>query len=111
MNKLLVNHLLIKSPDDSTEALYRSGIPSPTNSINHCGYKSDRYQYLVKKYLFLSFNALAFNKLKQLDFVLQTTKITINNTPPASRKISAPRGVTRFWRPEKSFAILVGGQL
>ncbi len=24
-----------------------------------------------------------------------------NNTPPASRQISAPRGVTRFWGAEK----------
>lgn len=27
--------------------------------------------------------------------------ITGNNTPPASRQISAPRGVTRFWGDEK----------
>lgn len=25
------------------------------------------------------------------------TRISLNNTPPASRKISAPRGVTHFW--------------
>ncbi len=27
--------------------------------------------------------------------------IASNNTPPASRQISAPRGVTRFWGTEK----------
>ncbi len=29
------------------------------------------------------------------------TRICCNNTPPASRKISAPRGVTRFWGVKK----------
>ena len=36
-----------------------------------------------------------------LDLVPQITIIGANNTPPASRKNSAPRGVTRFWRAEK----------
>lgn len=30
--------------------------------------------------------------------------IADNNTPPASRQISAPRGVTRFWAP-KNFKV------
>lgn len=30
-----------------------------------------------------------------------STIISRNNTPPASRQISAPRGVTRFWGPNK----------
>ncbi|KJS04967.1 MAG: hypothetical protein VR73_13450 [Gammaproteobacteria bacterium BRH_c0] len=31
-----------------------------------------------------------------------------NNTPPASRQISAPRGVTRFWGYEKAVAVVIG---
>ena len=37
----------------------------------------------------------------QLDKTKSFTIIVTNNTPPASRKISAPRGVTRFWGIEK----------
>ncbi|SFJ74923.1 hypothetical protein SAMN04488079_10157 [Methylophaga sulfidovorans] len=38
---------------------------------------------------------------KLLDIKPQRTIITPNNTPPASRQLSAPRGVTRFWGGEK----------
>ena len=34
---------------------------------------------------------------KIIEFAHKKLIITINNTPPASRKISAPRGVTHFW--------------
>ena len=33
---------------------------------------------------------------KEIDLVKQNTILASNNTPPASRKISAPRGVTCF---------------
>lgn len=38
-------------------------------------------------------------KLSQVSFALRlfSNKILGNNTPHASRKISAPRGVTCFW--------------
>ncbi|HFD0457611.1 TPA: hypothetical protein ACF1KQ_004587, partial [Salmonella enterica subsp. enterica serovar London] len=38
---------------------------------------------------------------KPLDIKPQRTIISPNNTPPDSRQLSAPRGVTRFWRLEK----------
>jgi hypothetical protein len=38
---------------------------------------------------------------KLLDIKPQRTIISTNNTPPASRQLSAPRGVTRFWGFEK----------
>lgn len=38
---------------------------------------------------------------KPLDIKPQRTIISSNNTPPASRQLSAPRGVTRFWWGEK----------
>lgn len=38
---------------------------------------------------------------KPLDIKPQRTIISPNNTPPASRQLSAPRGVTRFWGFEK----------
>ncbi len=34
---------------------------------------------------------------KRVEFGNSTPIIPHNNTPPASRKNSAPRGVTRFW--------------
>ncbi|HBA65405.1 MAG TPA: hypothetical protein DCZ48_04360, partial [Methylococcaceae bacterium] len=71
--------------------------------------KRDRRQCFAIKYLFISFNMLYVDKLKQLDFVLHNTKMITNNTPPASRQISAPRGVTRFWGQEKSAAEVAGG--
>ena len=40
---------------------------------------------------------LAYHTQKQLDLTSQSTIIDVNNTPPASRQTSAPRGVTRFW--------------
>lgn len=33
--------------------------------------------------------------------IKQNTILASNNTPPASRQISAPRGVTRFWASQK----------
>ena len=39
--------------------------------------------------------------LAVLDNCRGMTTISVNNTPPASRQISAPRGVTRFWGAEK----------
>lgn len=38
---------------------------------------------------------------KVVELVKQNTILVSNNTPPASRKISAPRGVTCFWGAEK----------
>lgn len=38
---------------------------------------------------------------KVVELVKQNTILASNNTPPASRKISAPRGVTCFWGTEK----------
>ena len=37
----------------------------------------------------------------RVDLFLQYITLGFNNTPPASRQISAPRGVTRFWGAEK----------
>lgn len=34
-----------------------------------------------------------------------------NNTPPASRQISAPRGVTCLWGTEKSSSVLAEGAI
>lgn len=42
-----------------------------------------------------------FSPLMVLDNCQGKAIIANNNTPPASRQISAPRGVTRFWGAEK----------
>lgn len=34
---------------------------------------------------------------KELELEIKNAIICNNNTPPASRQISAPRGVSRFW--------------
>jgi hypothetical protein len=34
---------------------------------------------------------------KELELETKSAIICNNNTPPASRQISAPRGVSRFW--------------
>ncbi len=39
--------------------------------------------------------------LSVLDNCQGKATMVSNNTPPASRQISAPRGVTRFWGAEK----------
>lgn len=39
-----------------------------------------------------------------LTFVCYTPTFRRNNTPPASRRISAPRGVTHFWASQKPIA-------
>jgi hypothetical protein len=50
--------------------------------------------------LFGRLSAIADSK-KMVELVKQNTILASNNTPPASRKISAPRGVTCFWGTEK----------
>jgi hypothetical protein len=59
------------------------------------------YQQVINTVIATSFKTARCNK-KQLDLTLQNTIMRFNNTPPASRQISAPRGVTRFWGREKS---------
>jgi hypothetical protein len=44
---------------------------------------------------------LADGKEKVLELEARSTILTVNNTPPASRKTSAPRGVTCVWATEK----------
>lgn len=36
-------------------------------------------------------------KRRAFDITVKVPRIQANNTPPATRKISALRGVTRFW--------------
>ena len=43
-----------------------------------------------------------------VDLVKIVTIIHRNNTPPASRKNSAPRGVTRFWSLQKGYNLIWG---
>jgi len=118
------NRQKAKSPGASTEASCRPRIPSPlTNSMDMRGFSVKLsilvwgMAYSVVKY------QIAFNKLIIIMFlerigdssymVTDSACLTVldnchskaimdsNNTPPASRQISAPRGVTRFWGTEK----------
>lgn len=45
---------------------------------------------------------------KRVEFGNSTPIIHRNNTPPASRKNSAPRGVTRFWSLQKGYNLVWG---
>lgn len=45
---------------------------------------------------------------KRVEFGNSTPIIQTNNTPPASRKNSAPRGVTRFWGLQKGCQLVWG---
>ena len=109
-----------KSPGASTEANCRPRIPSPlTISMDMSGFTVKlnllvwARVYAVAGYLIVS-NKLIFNlflKPSSRGFIAAADSVCLvgldnrcdkaiighNTTPPASRQISAPRGVTRFW--------------
>jgi len=114
------NRQKAKSPGASTEASCRPRIPSPlVISMDMRGgavklsiliwgmvYSVMGYQVTINRLIisgFLKnvgrkFYATAdFTCLLGLDNCCDKAIISSNNTPPASRQISAPRGVTRFW--------------
>lgn len=52
---------------------------------------------------FIQAAILLYQKL--LEFITRCTTMSSNNTPPASRQISAPRGVTYFWTFENPLSL------
>jgi len=64
--------------------------------------RNAKYSVMIKC---VSDNSLQIAGLTSCDLL---AIVLANNTPPASRQISAPRGVTRFWGAEKSYNSCTG---